>query len=119
MPVKPLDLQVNINSLIEVARSEGDKHTREIDRQKQIDQNNVRDAVKKEQRVHEKGEAAEMGKLDDTEKHFGTRSVKEDEVDYLMRNRKKKHNSSEKEQKNEESNENKTDEEDGHFNFIA
>ncbi|RME88738.1 MAG: hypothetical protein D6767_09680 [Candidatus Hydrogenedentota bacterium] len=122
MPVKPLDLQVNINSLVEVSRLEGDRHARETDRQRHIDKQNIQDAIKQDQRVNQKEESAETGKLSDTEKHFGVKTVLEDEADFLEeQNRKRKKTSDKKQETQKKTKHEKKplQQEEGHLDIMA
>jgi len=82
MSVRPLDLQVNMNSLIETSRDQAARQATILQEQRVMDGHIVDDSLKSQQKVNKSDKPAASEQLDDTEKHFGTRTEAETEQQY-------------------------------------
>lgn len=86
MPVKPLDLQVNFNALLELTRHEGNRHLRDDIRQRMMDRKIEENTKRNDNRVQESGATETNSKTDDAQKHFGL--LTEQERTYRRHSRK-------------------------------
>jgi len=82
MSVRPLDLQVNINSLIETSRDQGSRLATLMQEQRTMDGHMVDDALSNEHRVNKTDKPASTEKLEDSERHFGNKTEAETEQQY-------------------------------------
>lgn len=82
MSLRPLDLQVNMNAVMETSRDQGLKMANMLQEQRVIDQDIIEDAKNREKMVN-KAEKADSGeKLEDSEKHFGNKTAAETEQEF-------------------------------------
>ncbi|MES0490966.1 MAG: hypothetical protein ABUK01_13295 [Leptospirales bacterium] len=111
MSVKPLDLQVNMQSVMETSKAQGVKQAAAASEQRLLDERNVEDSKKRGQKVNETPKSESSPKLKDTEDHFGNKTEAELEQEYSDRKQKKKSDKNKSEEKTEKN--------DGHINFLA
>jgi hypothetical protein len=90
MAIRPLDLQVSINSVIETSRDQAAKLATLMQEQRTIDGHMVDDAKHKSRIVNGTPKTDKLEKLDDTEKHFGNKTEAELEQEFADDDRKEK-----------------------------
>ncbi len=71
MSVRPLDLQVNINSLNEVSRVEGEKLAHDASLKRHTDEKIIKDNILRESRVEQVGETEIKSNVKEHAEHFG------------------------------------------------
>jgi len=109
--VKPIDLQVNMQSVMQASKAQGVKQAAAVSELRLHDAHNVEDSKKRSEKVNETPKSEASAKLKDTEDHYGNKTEAEIEQEYSDRKEKKK--------KDEKQAEEETDENDGHINFLA
>lgn len=126
MAVRPIDLQVNMNTIFEVSRREGDRMARETGRQRDKDRQAIEAARQRSRQINQTAESDADPKMSDTEKHFGTRSQIEDEAKYFTENSRKRYGrksdrdqASEDDASDEDNNPNYSDDDSHHINTYA
>ena len=125
MSIKPLDLQVNINSLFEISRHEGDRRAKESDQMRQMDEKTIQEALKKNERVEKSAQSTDSNKTKGTEDHFGAKTKLEQiEEQYRDSHKPPDHSNSEQktftEQKSEPESEKKQNDDGEHkINLLA
>jgi len=82
MSVRPLDLQVNMNSLIETSRDQASRQAIVSQEQRAMDAHIISDATHGQHKVNKSSEAAQFEKLEDTERHFGNKTEAETEQQF-------------------------------------
>lgn len=123
--MKPLDLQVNMNTIIEVSRVQGERNAREFIQQRNIDDKAILEARLRTEQVNQAAESTASGALTDTEKHFGAKTDAEIEADEFNKDQPKKdekddqHENSEDNESNDDRFVEDTDPSDGHINMYA
>lgn len=116
MPVRPLDLQVNINSVVETSRAQSVKHSLAAEQQRSIDHQSVEDARNREKMVNQTEKPTTQEKLSDKEKHFAkTEAEIENEEAKEKHKEKQKSKKEETAQNNQESSEQK----ESHIDYLA
>ncbi len=90
MPVRPLDLQVNINTLLETSREQSVRQTLAAQEQRTLDNQAVEDAKNREKMVNKTPKPEEQSELEDKEKHFGNKTEPELEREFSEKERKRK-----------------------------
>ncbi|MCB1200781.1 MAG: hypothetical protein KDK41_09060 [Leptospiraceae bacterium] len=89
MAIRPLDLQVNINALLEITKHEGDRHSREEIQRRSSDKKIAESASRKVRSVTPAEEAEIRPDLKDTHPHFG--ELTEQEIAYREHSRQLSH----------------------------
>ncbi|MCS6984908.1 MAG: hypothetical protein NZM25_07285 [Leptospiraceae bacterium] len=98
MSLRPLDLQIHINSLNEITRLEGDRMARETLMRRQGEEELVRDAQLRENQVAQTPETAVKHDVEKHSSHFGVLNEEELEVQEFIN----RHGRHKKEQHKEE-----------------
>jgi len=93
MSVRPLDLQVNINSLIETSRDQASRQASLSLEQRTMDGHMIDDAILNQQKVPKSDKVQPGEKLEDTERHYGNKTEAETEQQFSEddKERRKKH----------------------------
>ena len=111
MSVKPMDLQVNMQSVMETSKAQGVKQAAAASEQRLHDAHNVEDSKKRSEKVNETPKSETSPKLKDTEDHYGNKTEAELQQEYSDRKEKKK--------RDEKKADEEDDKNDGHINFLA
>lgn len=82
MSVRPLDLQVSINSLMETSRDQASRLATEAQEQRTMDGHIIDDALHRQHTVNKTNAPGGSEKLEDTERHFGNKTEAESEQEY-------------------------------------
>ncbi|MDH4262627.1 MAG: hypothetical protein OEV78_06250 [Spirochaetia bacterium] len=82
MSVRPLDLQVNINSLIETSRDQASRQATTMQEQRVMDGHMIDDAILNQQKVNKTNAPTDNEELQDTERHFGNKTEAETEQQF-------------------------------------
>jgi len=113
MSVKPIDLQVNIQSLIETSRDHGARQATILQEQRLKDLHNLEDGEKKNREVNSSAKSERNEPLKDNQEHFGNLTESELENEHSRKQEKKHH------EKGKESSPPKPNDENDHIDYLA
>lgn len=119
MAVRPLDLQVNMNTLLETSRDQGVRQTLAAQEQRSHDNQAVEDAKTREKMVNKTPKPEEQEELEDKEKHFGNKTEPELEREFSEKERKRKKEGQPQEEKEASGPERQEPKDDGHVDYLA
>ena len=103
MSIRPLDLQVNINSMLETSKTEAMKQSMAAQEQRIHDERSQQESKNRENMVNASEKADVPDNLKDTDSHFGAKTESEMEEEFSRDNQKKKRSDSEHKKPDEHS----------------
>ncbi|MDH4200145.1 MAG: hypothetical protein OEV66_07165 [Spirochaetia bacterium] len=86
MSVRPLDLQVNINSMLETARDQGMRQANLVDAEKVMGNQIIKESRQSEKQVNKTDKVEFEEPMEDSERHFGTKTEAEMEQEHSEEN---------------------------------
>jgi len=119
MSIRPLDLQVNINSMMEISKHQGVKESLAVEQQRSIDQQSIDDAKHRDKMVNASSRPDTSEELKDREGHHGSKTEPELENEYYEENQKEHPSAKKKDETPEDKKEIQGDSDQHHIDILA